>query len=79
MIKGRLTFNRNGLRYKIEAAAKKQAVQVTQKLVNGCIKDSPVFTGSFRASWNVSEGSPIYLIGEYPFKRGLTRSTVACT
>lgn len=57
----RYTFDRRGLRARIGGLVKEEAVDLAQRVVDKLIADSPVYTGSFRASWNVTEGTPAYI------------------
>lgn len=50
------------VRSKIGESVTRRAERVTQRLVDAFIADSPVDTGSFRASWNVSEGYPEFKV-----------------
>lgn len=56
----RYTFDRRGLRARVGGAVKKEAVEITQRLVDDMIAHSPVRSGNFRASWMVTEGVPVY-------------------
>lgn len=49
------------IRSKLRESASQKAVRITQKLVDSFIARSPVFSGNFRASWNVSEGKATYI------------------
>ena len=49
------------IRSKLRESVNQKAERITQKLVNSFITRSPVFSGNFRASWNVSEGQATYI------------------
>ena len=57
-INGRFVLRLDRLRSKVGESATKKAERVTQQIIDGVIRRSPVLTGSYRASWNVSEGYP---------------------
>ncbi len=59
-ITGSFRVDLNRVRSKIGEAVKVKAERITQKLVDSFVEDSPVYSGNFRASWNISEGFPIY-------------------
>lgn len=49
------------VRSRLNETVKRKAERITQFLVDGFIERSPVRTGRFRKSWNVSEGMPVFL------------------
>jgi hypothetical protein len=49
-----------GIRTFLGGEVRKKAEQTAQLLFMTCVDLSPVYTGNFRASWNVSEKIPIY-------------------
>ena len=61
MMRASFRVDLSRIRNKIGEGVKVKAERVTQKLVDSFIKDSPVYTGNFRASWHVSEGFPVYV------------------
>lgn len=61
-VSGRFSVNYSRIRSKIGESVKGKAERITQKLVDSFVRDSPVFTGNFRASWNVSQGFPQYIV-----------------
>lgn len=54
-------FDISKFRSQLGEAVQKKAERITQQIVNGVIARSPVDSGAFRQSWNVSEGRPIYI------------------
>lgn len=61
-MKGHFRVDIGRIRAKIGEAVTERAERITQKLVDGFIELSPVDSGNFRASWNVSEGYPEYVV-----------------
>lgn len=61
-MRGTFKVNISRVRSKIGEAVTAKAERITQKLVDGFIEASPVYSGSFRASWNVSEGYPDFRV-----------------
>lgn len=61
-MRGSFRVDVNRVRSKIGEGVTKKAERLTTRLVNGFIDLSPVASGSFRASWNVSEGVPIFKV-----------------
>lgn len=61
-MKGYFRVDIGRIRAKLGESVTKRAERITQKLVDGFIDLSPVDSGNFRASWNVSEGYPDYVI-----------------
>lgn len=59
-MKGTFRVNTSRIRSNLGESVGKKAERVTQKLVDQFIERSPVRTGNFRASWNVSEGFPVF-------------------
>lgn len=62
MIRGEYHMKSGRIRAKISKLAKDKAERITQAIVNYCIQHSPVYTGSYRASWHVSERKPEYIV-----------------
>lgn len=60
-MKGQFVVNTARFRKRIGENVTRRAERITQSLVNGFIDRSPVWSGDFRASWNVSEGTPVYI------------------
>lgn len=61
MMRASFRVDLNRVRSKIGEGVKVKAERIAQKLVDSFIRDSPVYSGNFRASWNVTEGFPIYV------------------
>ena len=61
-MKGSFRVDIRRVRAKIGEAVTQRAERITQNLVDGFIDLSPVDTGNFRASWNVTEGFPDYVV-----------------
>lgn len=61
MMRASFRVDLNRVRSKIGESVKVKAERITQKLVDSFIRDSPVYRGNFRASWNVTEGFPVYV------------------
>lgn len=49
------------IRTRVGQTVSKKVDSITQRLVDGFVSRSPVYTGNFRASWNVSEGRAVYV------------------
>lgn len=54
-------FDANLIKSQIGEGVKEKTERVTQELLDRIIANSPVRTGNFRASWNVTEGVAIFL------------------
>lgn len=61
MMQASFRVNFKQIRDKIGESVQVKAERLTQQLVDSFIRDSPVRSGAFRASWNVSEGTPIFV------------------
>jgi len=61
MMKASFRVDLNRIRSKVGEGVRTKAERITQQLVNGFIRDSPRWSGAFQASWNVSEGTPIFI------------------
>ena len=61
-VKGYFRVDIGRIRAKIGESVTQRAERITQKLVDGFIDLSPVDSGNFRASWNVTEGFPDYMV-----------------
>lgn len=51
----------NRVRSRLRESVSQKAVRVAQGLLDSFISRSPVYSGNFRASWNVSEGKATYV------------------
>lgn len=61
MITTRWVLNLDRFRNRMSESVKGKAERITQDLVDRFVNDSPVYRGRFRASWNVSEGAPVFI------------------
>lgn len=64
MMTGRWNLRLDRFRNRMGEAVKQKAERVTQTLVDKFVRDSPVYTGQFRGSWNVSEAKPVFIRAE---------------
>lgn len=51
-------MNTGAIMAKLRKQVKAKAEAKAQEFYDGVVFNSPVYTGQFRASWNISEGSP---------------------
>lgn len=49
-----------GIMFGLTSSVKRVAERTAQKVYDGVVKRSPVYSGQFRASWNISQGAPNY-------------------
>lgn len=57
-MQGRWNLDVNAVMKGFRGSVMRKAEEVTQRVYDGVTARSPVFTGQFRASWNISQGVP---------------------
>jgi hypothetical protein len=61
MFKSQWNIDINRIMGRFKEDVRTKAERVTQQLYDKVVEFSPVYTGRFRASWNISEGAAEYL------------------